>query len=59
MEILRCEKIRKVYGSGNGQVIALYKKVNLSQLSGHQALENLRFYISLGVWTNRLREKFL
>lgn len=33
MEILRCEKIRKVYGSGNGQVIAL-DNVNLSVQKG-------------------------
>ena len=33
MEILRCENIRKVYGSGNGQVIAL-DNVDLSVQKG-------------------------
>ena len=36
MEILRCENIRKVYGSGNSQVVAL-DHINLSVQKGEFA----------------------
>lgn len=52
MEILRCENVTKIYDNGETQLKALdnvslsVERVNLWQLSAHQAQANPHFFIS-------------
>ena len=60
MEILKCENLRKVYGSGNNQVVAL-DHIDLSVQKGEFVAivgpGNLPCCIFWAVWISPQREK--
>ena len=63
MEILKCENVRKVYGSGNNQVVALdhidlsVQKGEFVAIVGASGSENLHCCIFWEVWIRRRKEK--
>lgn len=64
VEILRCENVRKVYGSGNNQVVALdhidlsVQKGEFVAIVGRPVRENPPCCTFWAVWISRRRETF-
>ena len=63
MEILRCENVRKVYGSGNNQVVALdhidlsVQKGEFVAIVGHPVRENPLCCTFWEVWISQQKGK--